>query len=153
MKPKRSRTKRLSEAKPIGTIPIKHMPEGTRPEDVYGLIVEGDCMNPVAKDGVTVVVDGSSHPGVGDLAVIWFKKGGFACKRIVIMPPLGMMKVHPENEVVALLIVEEINPLRHYSVTVDKIDALHKVIGVYLPECDEAETIVRSEDVIRAPSA
>ena len=62
-------------------------------------------------------------------------------KRMVMVPPAEMMKVAPGSEVTPLIIAEQINPPGHYRFDVDRIEALHRVIG-FAPAGDDVAVAV-----------
>ena len=75
----------------------------------------------------------SAADGTGmtdDLVAIWHqdKKVQPMLKRLTLaLPPL---RVHPDSEVMPVIICEQSNPPRRYIVPIDTVSAVHKVVAV-----------------------
>lgn len=98
-------------------------------------------MHPEVPDGAKAVFSKSEKPVAGDLVVVWYaprilKPGDLPCatKRLVMAPPPWVKRFpyadHPESNVHALLMVEQLNPARQYGILCSEIIALHKFLGV-----------------------
>ena len=61
---------------------------------------------------------------------------------MAMVPPPSMMTVHPQSELVPLVIFEQPNPPREYRVAVDELEAVHGVLGVISK--DEAQLASRA---------
>ena len=131
---------RLQNANIIGSVRLPlPLPDGVEAEDCYATQLIGDCLEPVINDGDRIVAAQGAHPKNGDYVVLWFKDHETPhVKRAVMMPPKELMKLSPKSEVMPIIVVEQINPPRTYSTTLDKIEGLHLVIGVARAGSDEA---------------
>ncbi|WP_395707940.1 hypothetical protein [Reyranella sp.] len=115
----------------------------TGPE-VYASGVVGDCLAPAVRDGGFVICDRRQQCSPGDLVVVHLrpeqvKPGQLAAgiKRLCfgVMPGTKFpMKLHPDSEVVPVVILEMDNPRKQLTVRCDFIQAMHKVVGVIDPE-------------------
>jgi hypothetical protein len=93
--------------------------------DIYCLKLDGDCLEPLIPDGTTVALKKSASFGVGDVVCIWFRPEVLApgscqgwIKRVTLnVPPWVKFpyREHPESEVSALIMVEQLNPPINYS--------------------------------------
>ncbi len=125
----------------LGTIRV---PPGMVGDDTeaYVLICDGDCLSPEANDGDYVVASPNAPLARGKLGVLYPKGGKPALKKMVMVPPPSMMTAHPDSELMPLVIFEQLNPPRGYLVTVDKLEAVHGVLGV-IPK-DEVQFVSRA---------
>ena len=99
--------------------------------DPYLIKVDGDCLSPGVNDGDSVVASPDAPVIRGKFVVLYPKDGGKpSVKRAIMIPPPDMMESHPDSEIMPLAIVETLNPPRCYQVTVDKLEAVHGVLGV-----------------------
>ena len=77
-----------------------------------------------------IVAAGNLHPRNGDFAVIYFHgREQPLLKLIVMVPPVELMNIKSGGNVVPIVIAEQLNPRRQYHFPVDKIEAIHRVIG------------------------
>jgi hypothetical protein len=109
--------------------------------DVYGLVLEGDCLEPLIPDGSGVIAQRSACYTAGDVVCIWwrpeFVKSGDRyqgwMKRIVLNAPPTVKKFpyndNPKSDVKAVIVVEQLNPDVSYAVPCDQIQAIHKIVG------------------------
>jgi len=107
--------------------------------DKFALRVVGDCLAPLIKEGDAVVVDKQLPYAAGDLVVIFMrpelvKPGelGIYVKRIVMNMMQGVTfpyVAHPDSNVIPVIIVEQDNPRRQYTITADRILAIHRCLG------------------------
>ena len=112
--------------------------------NVYCLKLDGDCLEPLIPDGAVVQLKKSEKFGVGDVVCIWFRPEVLApgscqgwIKRVTLnVPPWVKFpyREHPEAEVSALVMVEQLNPPINYSLKCKHILAIHKAVG-FVP-CD-----------------
>ncbi len=131
---------RFQKAKPIGTVRMPEpLPDGVTPESCYAMAPVGDCFEPLIIEGMRVVVTSDLHPVADDFAVIYLKEVEQPLlKRMWMVPPREMMKVSPKSEVMPLVIAEQFNPPRRYKFPVDRVEAIHPVIGFVLVGSDTA---------------
>lgn len=125
-KPKPSR---LARAPELGRILVPRAMMGSDTE-AYVITVTGDCLSPEVNDGDYAVASPNAPVTPGKLVILYPNDGDARIKRAVMMPPASMMKVHPDCEFMPLVIVEQLNPPRRYTVPVDKLEAVHGVLGV-----------------------
>lgn len=108
--------------------------------DLYALTVTGACMEPFVFDGATCVFDKRRKPGRGDLVAIWGRPGErrpgdpeVHLKRLVV-PPLDFvefpMPEMPGGNTTLAIIVDQMNPMRSYTVFCERIMALHTLVHV-----------------------
>lgn len=105
----------------------------------YGLVLAGDCMEPLLKDGTRIVVDREAPCLCGDLAVIYHRPElvppgelPLSVKRLITAVPDWVKfpwKDHPDSEVAPVLIVEMLNPKRQFSVLCRNLLAVHRCLG------------------------
>jgi hypothetical protein len=131
-------TSKFPDAKIIGTVAVTHsdFADDTIWEDCYALQCDGGCMEPIIMDGGRAICDPNRRPCNGDIAVIELENGNRIVKRLVMMPPPDMLNLAAGSNVMALVMIEQINPYRGYTIAADKIVSVHKVIGVTEPGCD-----------------
>lgn len=93
----------------------------------YGLTIEGTCLQPKINDGDLIVVSPRARISGGDFVVIWIAGHPRPLvKRIVGTVPKPYA---PGSDVQPCMRAEQLNPYRTYLFPVDKIRAVHKVIG------------------------
>jgi hypothetical protein len=130
---KTSTTLRSAPAQALPAIDPEQLP------DLYCLKLAGDCLEPVIPDRATVMIKKSETFDVGDVVVIWFRpeliapgKPQSSLKRITMNAPPWVKfpyKDHPESDVQALIMVEQLNPPTGYRLRCADIIAIHKAIG------------------------
>jgi hypothetical protein len=108
-------------------------------ERFYGLILSGDCLHPVFKDGEKVAFDRAAPLEVGCYACLYYRpelvkpgRLGLALKRLVTAVPYHVTfpyHVHPESEVANIIIVEQHNPPHRWVVECKWLLAVHRCIG------------------------
>ena len=121
-------------AAPRGTIrpTAAHFFDGTVFADTYGCRVHGDCLFPEIKDGDMALASPSAEPLRGDFVVLHFASGAPPqIKRLVMAPgiPVGT-KLHPDSDVQFLVVVEMLNPPRQLMAPINRLTAMHKVVGL-----------------------
>lgn|GEM_PF-923076 len=118
--------------------------------------LEGDCLDPVIPHAAAVMMQKSEPWGAGDFVTIWFRpellKPGMCqswIKKVTLnMPPWVKgfpYNDHPQSEVKAILIVEQLNPRQCYRISCDAIQAIHKVIK-FAPGVGKVGGSVNSND-------
>jgi hypothetical protein len=133
------RTASLRKASPTKRSPLPPTDPETLP-DLYCMKLDGDCLAPVVPDGAAVMIKKAETYGVGDVVCIWFRPeaispGGHQAwlKRVTLNVPPWVKKFpyrdHPESECLAMIMVEQLNPLRSYAVKCSDILAIHKAAG------------------------
>lgn len=115
--------------------------------DFYCLIVDGRCLEPRIRHGDYIVVAPHAPIQPGDLAVFYIKgrEANPAIKRLVVPPPpnWATWKIDSDSEVVPAVIVEQDNPPKQMTTTVDRLAAIHRVIASVRRE--DAETYASEE--------
>jgi len=133
-----------SVAKPTSILP--DIPE------IYAMKTDGDCMVPEILDGQKIIVSKSEEIRRGDTVCLWLKNPsqpqGYSAlvKKVAMLPPPHVTfpyTEHPESEIVALVFVEQINPLRTYQFRCDQILAMHKVIDV---QADDGTSVMKAPE-------
>lgn len=120
----------------------KHSPSGhqdpTLAPELYAVVVVGNCMAPALSDGTTILVHKTMQCRRGDLVVVYPTKAAQRAgplagivKRLVLSPPPAFV---PGSEVVGCLVLAQDNPPRQHVIAIDRVQAVHKVIGPVDPE-------------------
>jgi hypothetical protein len=125
--------------------------------DLYCMGLDGDCLAPLIPDRAAVMIKKSEPFGVDDVVCIWFRPGIIApgcpqswLKRVTMnVPPWVKFpyKEHPESEVSALIMVEQLNPPTGYRIRCADIIAIHKAVG-YSPSGGEVGGTVSLGDML-----
>ena len=111
---------------------LAHLP------DRYAMPVIGDCLAPEIPDGALVIVDRTEPYKPGDLVVLFrrpVEPGGqprAMVKRLLMAPPSWVSfpwQDHPQSDVLALVIVEMLNPKRRLVMRCADILGIHKCLG------------------------
>ncbi|AJA10023.1 hypothetical protein SKP52_15725 [Sphingopyxis fribergensis] len=107
------------------------------PDDManrYALTGRGNCMAPVITDGALIAFDKRETPEPGDLVGIVFTREAAVrhgmpgiVKRLVSRPTFGC---------VAIIVVEQLNPPRSFSIASTDVLAVHKLIGLAVDRGD-----------------
>lgn len=96
----------------------------------YALLCDGDCMSPSIRHGEAVICDPDQQPKVGDFVAIWWKNSERppAVKRLCLaVPPREFWSA---GELTGVLVVEQINPQKRLSASLDEVDRIHKIVHV-----------------------
>ncbi len=110
---------------------------GCEDPKIYMAPVEGDCLVPKITSGESVIVSPAAAPEPGDFIVIWPVKGKPNCKRLTFrLCPLSVPAPGSDSNVMPALVFEQINPERRYWLPMDKVRAVHKVIGTLKESAD-----------------
>jgi hypothetical protein len=126
--------------------------------DEYCMALDGDCLEPVIPNGAAVMLRKSESYGVGDVVAIWLKPEAVRpgahpvlLKRITMKAPPWVKGFpyadHPESEVAAIMMVEQLNPPASYTVTCRSILAIHKAVG-YSPVDVKLGEVVAPESML-----
>ena len=131
---RRVRRPAAPEAKSIVPFPGATFPE------LYAMKLSGDCLAPDLMDGDEVKFSSVEPPVVGEFCIFIMRPelvrpGGMQCmiKRMVMAPPPYVklpFREHPDSEVHALVIAEQLNPRRQYMIKCENLLAIHKFVGV-----------------------
>jgi hypothetical protein len=121
------------------TVPGSFIIDPAQVPERYALIVQGDCMAPLHRDGDVVTADKSATYARGDLVVIYIKpelvkpgRCNAMLKRLVSIPHWAAtfpFSDHPESEIVAIASVETLNPPRRIHFRCSDILAVHRCTG------------------------
>ncbi len=98
--------------------------------DTYAVEIEGGCLSPILNNGDTIVASETAPLLVGEPVVVCPKGGHQPVVKILrseIVP--SRMKVSPRSEVMPLVFFDTLNPPRGLMIGVDKIEAIHGVLG------------------------
>ena len=109
-----------------------HFFSGAFVPDAYGCVLKGDCLAPEINDGDMALASPSREALEGDFVILYFTNGAAAqIKRLVMAPmvPVGT-KLHSDSDVLPIVMVEMLNPPRQLATTIDKLTAMHKVVGL-----------------------
>ncbi len=122
-----------NQPRPTGTVPVPRSVY-ERYAEPYAMRIEGHCLDPIIRDGDTVIAAPDAPWEPGGVVIIYHHNGKSSVKILVSAQPPSMMKVHPESTVMPLVMVRMLNPPRVLSIAVDKIKALHGLVGVFHKE-------------------
>ena len=105
----------------------------------YGMVLKGHCLDPIYKDGETVVFDREAKVENGCFANFYYRREAMkpghlnvALKKLVIAPPYFIKlpwEDNPNSTVVPVIIVEQMNPKGQWSVLCRDLLAVHRCIG------------------------
>ena len=136
---------------PMAAVPVPHLvevpaavlPPGDDPR-TYAMLLQGDCLAPVAPNGSMAIVSPASPLVPGQLVALFFRDGRSPqIKRLVALPPLAMLAAmdHPASTVRAAVMVEMLNPPRVLTFHLSDLSAIHAVSGVMAPGTFEARRV------------
>lgn len=107
--------------------------------DLYALTGVGTCMLPLIDDGACVAFDKRLPVKSGDIVCVIFSARAAAAygapgllKRFVSMPPEGFD---------GMIVVEQVNPVRRYTIPSTDVLAIHKMIGIAAREGNGKATV------------
>ena len=117
-----------------GTTGILHLPRkylgGCDDPEFYMAPLEGDCLMSEINSGEMVLVSPAAAPEPGDFIIIWPTAGKPRVKRLTFrLPPISVPAPGSDSNVMPVLVFEQINPERTFWLPMDKVQAVHKVIG------------------------
>jgi hypothetical protein len=126
--------------------------------DLYCMGLDGDCFEPLIPDHAAVMIKKSEPFGVGDVVCIWWRPGFVKrgmrqswLKRVRLSAPPWVKQYpyndHPQSDVKAVIVVEQINPPATYAVPCEHILAIHKAVG-YSPAGGKIGGTVSSGDML-----
>ena len=129
--------------------------------DLYCSTCEGDCLQPLIPNGATIAFSKLEVPKAGDFVVVWKRpeiveagRHQAIVKRMVMnIPPWVKsfpFKEHPQSEVHALIVAEQMNPRRAFSIKCSDVIAVHKAIG-YLAEGRPQASMINTDDLLPMP--
>ena len=129
--------------------------------DVYCSTCEGDCLEPLIPNGATIAFSKLEAPKQGDFVVVWKRpeivepgRHQAIVKRLVMgIPPWVKsfpLKEHPQSDVHALIVAEQMNPRRAFSIKCSDVIAVHKAIG-YLAEGRPQASMINTDDLLPMP--
>lgn len=114
--------------------------------DLYIMILSGECLEPVFKNGAKLLFSKSDPYALGDFVVIYRRPnivppGEFPAivKRLIMAPPHWVTfpwVPNPMDECDALFIVEMLNPPKNLFLRCINVLAIHKCLGP-APEGDD----------------
>lgn len=115
--------------------------------DLYALRGYGDCMEPLISDGAIIVFDKREVPEAGDIVSIIFtreaaerwKLPGLVKRLAMALPPIEMDE-NAAGNLIALVVVDQLNPPRRYCIRTTDVLAVHKFVG--LAESNGVETAI-----------
>ena len=116
-----------------------HFLDGVPRPDAYGCNLQGNCLEPQMFDGDMALASPSETPQVGDLVVLHPANGGTSwLKRLVMAPmfPVGT-PLHPDSDVMSVVVVEMVNPPKQFMIPIDRLKAMHRVVGI-IPKAELA---------------
>jgi hypothetical protein len=130
--------------------PSRVLDPATIKERFYGLLLRGNCLEPVLKNGDRIVVDREGPLHAGCFAVFYHRPElvppgelPLALKRLVTaVPPVTFpYREHPASEVTPVIIVEQLNPAKRWVVRCSELLAVHHCLG----SADDPEVLRKLE--------
>ena len=125
--------------------------------DEYAMRVRGDCLAPAINAGDAVLFDQRQPCKAGDLVGVYLKEGCYGgstsvgLKRVVMNMMPGVTypyQAHPDSNIMPVLVCEQDQPHRQYTIPADQILAIHRCMGLvpdgvalYEPETGEPRWI------------
>ncbi len=111
-----------------------HLPKkflgGCDDPGLYMAPTEGDCLVPEINPGETLIVSPAAAPEPGDFIVIWPTAGKPRVKRLTLrLSPIRVPPPGGDSNVMPALVFEQINPAQTFWLPMDKVRAVHRVIG------------------------
>ncbi|HEX3862540.1 MAG TPA: S24 family peptidase [Stellaceae bacterium] len=118
-------------------IPVEHR------NDLFILALDGNCLEPEVRHNDYALIVPGMPIRRGDFVVLWPKDPEHRplIKRVVLVPPKDWATWSPDSEVMALIVVEQLNPPRLYHIPVDKLSAIHRVMMTFRPGDYEHATV------------
>jgi hypothetical protein len=105
----------------------------------YGLVLRGDCLDPIFKDGDKLVIDKQGPLHAGCFAVFYYRPElvppgelTLQLKRLVTAMPLHLTlpyREHPKSEIKFVVGVEQLNPAKQWIVECEDLLAVHHCLG------------------------
>ena len=130
--------------------------------DIYCSTCEGDCLQPLIPNGAVIAFSKLEVPKAGDFVSIWQRPEITAGKHQAIVKRLVMNiapwvksfphKEHPQSTVAALIMAEQMNPKRTFTIECKDVLAVHKAIG-YLPMPKPQGSMISTDDLLPMPEA
>ena len=152
----------MTQAKSVHSTPRRTAPKNSPSyevdnlPDVYCMKLDGDCLEPLIPHGASVVLKKSERIAAGDIVCVWFHpriiKPGMPSawlKRLQSnIPPWVKFPYadHPDSNVQAALLLEQITPPQSYRIKCSDVIGLHKAIG-FAPACEIGGS-VRSDTIM-----
>jgi hypothetical protein len=134
--PAARRVSRSIAAKPD----LSTVPDFSTVPEFYGMQAVGDCLVPLVEDGAQLVFSQTARPEPGDLVAVYLRPelarpGGVAAvvKRLAFSLP-GFCTFpytpNPGDNVVPVVICESLNPPCRHTISADKLQTVHKCVGI-----------------------
>lgn len=120
---------------PESHLPPKELGSVAIPADLkagprsYACSTVGSCMEPEVYAGDHVIADPDRAPQPGDKCVFWIEGVPKPVLK-VLDHELHCWPVHPNSELVPIIRVRQINPVRYYQIDGERLKAIHPVIHV-----------------------
>jgi hypothetical protein len=138
-------------------VPARPAIDPTTLPDIYCLKLDGTCLDPLIPDRSAEMLNKSESYEVGDVVCIWFKPEAVQpganqawLKRLTMNVPPWVKSFpytdHPKSDVLAIIVVEQLNPPISYRVKCRDILAIHKAVG-YSPFGPQIGGTVSSADI------
>lgn len=119
---------------------LSTIPDFSTLPDRYAMQTVGDCLAPIIADGAELVFSQTERPKSGDFVAVYLRPelarpGHISCavKRLVLGLPgfcTFPFTPHPDDTVAPVVICESINPRRQFTIDADKLQAVHKCVGI-----------------------
>lgn len=119
---------------------------------VYAVVPHGDCMEPLYKHGVPLIISSTAKVEAGDVVIVHLKpeaQGRWGFEAIVKRLRYGLNDMtfpwDPRgSNCIIPLCLEQLNPPRTHDVAVNHVLAVHKVLGAGTRGADGAALAPRT---------
>ena len=127
--------------------------------DIYCSTNDGVCLSPLIPDGATIAFSKLEEVKAGDFVSVWHRpeitngKHQAIVKRLVmnIAPWVKFpYKDHPKSDVLAIIMAEQINPKRTFTIKCSDVLAVHKAIG-FMPKRNKQGGMINLADLLPMP--
>ena len=155
-----AQAKRKATTKPSGKpAPAREFIDPATLPDIYCSTCEGDCLSPLIADGATIAFSKLEEARAGDFVSVWHRPGitngkhQAIVKRLVMnIPPWVKFpyKDHPKSDVLAILMAEQMNPRRTFTIKCSDVLAVHKAIG-FMPKRNKQGGMIDLGDLSPMP--
>jgi hypothetical protein len=112
---------------------LKIPPGANIPDDpnIYAMIVQGDCLEPVVRDGDSVIVSPGSTVEGGQIVHIKLKNGAQGLKRLTnALPPVIGRALPTGSEVAYMIGCEMLNPPKQFFLEASDVESVRAVVGL-----------------------
>lgn len=141
MSPKAIPAAKRRTSKPSKSTPdLSSVPDFSTIPELYAMKAVGQCLSPVIEDGAELVFSQTARPQAGDFVAVYLRpelvapdQAAAVVKRLFLSIPSFCSfpyTANPGDDAVPVVACESLNPPRRYMVAADKLQAVHKCVGI-----------------------